>query len=62
MKDYFVYYNCPHCPNPCTFDDPCEEGNEGVVAENKTEARKFFNRAKQCRWMKITRIVEGSSK
>ena len=56
MKDYWVYYNCPHCPKPCTLDGPMVEGNEGVEAENKTEARAIFNAYKPCRWMKITRI------
>lgn len=59
MKVYYVYYNCPHCPNPCTTDDPAKEANEGVNAETKTEARKIFNNCKMCRWMKITKIVEG---
>jgi hypothetical protein len=29
-----------------------------VEADSKSEARKFFNNAKQCRYMKITRIEE----
>ena len=59
MKDFWVYYNCPHCPNPCTFDDPMIEGNEGIAAETKKEARAIFTRCKQCRWMKITKVIAG---
>lgn len=59
MKTYICYYSCPFCNNPCTVPfDPNEEFNEMVDAENKAEARKFFNNAKMCRNMKITRIVE----
>lgn len=57
MKTYIVYYSCPFCPNPCCQDWE-GEANEMLEAENKAEARKFFNNAKQCRYQKITRIVE----
>lgn len=57
MKTYVCYYSCPFCPNPCCTDWE-GEANEMVEAENKTEARRFFNGMKQCRYMKITRIVE----
>ena len=57
MKTYICYYSCPCCPDPCCFD-PEEESNEMLEAENKAEARKYFNNCKQCRWMKLTRIVE----
>lgn len=57
MKTYVCYYSCPFCPSPCC-EDPDREYNEIVEAENKTEARRFFNGMKMCRWQKITRIVE----
>lgn len=57
MKTYICYYNCPFCKNPCV-DDPEKEGNEMLYADSKAEARKYFNNCKQCRNMKITRIVE----
>lgn len=57
MKTYIIYYSCPFCPNPCCNDWE-GEANEMVEAGNKAEARKFFNNAKQCRYQKITRIVE----
>lgn len=60
MKTYIVYFSCPFCKNPCC-DDPCEEANEVVDADSKTEAREFFNNAKQCRYMKIARIVEDKA-
>lgn len=60
MKEYVVHYSCPFCPNPCCTDWE-GDANEMVEAENKTEARKFFNNCKQCRYMKITRIDEYKS-
>lgn len=60
MKDYVVHYSCPFCPNPCCTDWE-GDANEMIEAENKTEARKFFNNCKQCRYMKITRIEEYKS-
>lgn len=57
MKTYICYYSCPFCPNPCCAEWE-GEANEMVEADSKAEARKFFNNAKQCRYMKITRIVE----
>lgn len=60
MKDYICYYNCPFCSDPCC-DNPEEESNECISADNKAEARKFFNNCKQCRHMKITRIEEMKS-
>ena len=57
MKTYICYYACPFCPNPCC-SDWYGEANEMVEADSKSEARKFFNNAKQCRHMKITRIEE----
>ena len=60
MKEYICYYSCPFCNNPCSVPfNPNEEFNEMVEAESKAEARKFFNRAKMCRNMKITRIEEN---
>ena len=59
MKTYIVYYACPFCKNPCSVPfDPMKEYNEMVDADSKAEARKFFNGAKMCRNMKITRIEE----
>lgn len=58
MKDYFVYYHCPHCPRPCCENGEYPNANEGVVANSKAEAREIFNQCKPCRWQKITRIVE----
>lgn len=53
---YICYYSCPHCPNPCTFEDPDTEANELVDVNSKREARELFQSAKQCRWMKLKRI------
>lgn len=57
MKEYVVHYSCPFCPNPCCTDWE-GDANEMVGADNKSEARKLFNNAKQCRYMKVTRIEE----
>ena len=57
MNTYICYYSCPYCTDPCC-EDPDKEANEMLYASSKTEARKYFNNAKQCRYMKLTRIVE----
>lgn len=57
MKTYVCYYSCPFCPHPCCTDWE-GEANEMFYADSKTEAKKYFNNSKQCRYMKITRIEE----
>jgi hypothetical protein len=57
MREYICYYSCPNCKSPCCTDWE-SEANEIVTAVDKTDARRFFNNMKQCRYMKITRIEE----
>lgn len=61
MKTYIVYYSCPFCPSPDCGSDPESEANEMCYAESKREAREWFNGAKMCRWMKVTRIEEDGN-
>lgn len=55
MNTYKITYNCPHCPDECSYG-AIREANELVYAKNKTEARSIFQSFKCCRWKKIIKI------